>query len=767
MSEPGRLPEGHSVDAVDWLPSGARSGLVRVRGHRTPESGAPTPLPELVVEGGGEIRRFASLPDPRSDRDPTAWRGAYVLDARLATEAGRLWLEWPGGHRAALPPLAVPEHQVAGAPDPEPAGGEVVDRAVLAERRARRAEASEQAQARIAKEALKAVESLELRVAEVEQRAQAAEAERDALRAQGGSAAALDGRVGSLRAEVHELRARLAEREAELERGPAAPAIAVGEAERRAERLRTALTATVATIADLRLRLHEIHVERRTRDVAAAADAVRASALERERADLQAQLDAARQQLRGAMQARDEAAVELEGVRSAHAQLRSQHASVSAELGTARARIAELEGEVAAVRAVAERSAQEARDAARAEAAALAAEQAHDAQEELVALRRRVEAAEGAIAEAETARELAEARALAADAARRAAEVAHAARPAPSWSPEASPVMPEATSADAPAAPRVPESLLAAAAQAEREAAERGRTEESERVVADLEAAAAALRGAAPEPVATPVEADRTFPIVSAPSEPPGDLARGRASRELPPLRGALVKLAHDDPAAAGRIIAGLLKAQHVLVDSPPDYDLTIEEVGTFAVSPAGATTIVTPVDAPRGRGQAAFHLRTDALTLAETLTGADVRPRRRRGPVRASGRVRAARRLTGAIRTDVALADLVRAGAELEPALVLRGFAYAVPAAWTQGQRWVAEIRVQDRVLTLEAHPAGGLSAREGGPERTPDARLRLTEQQFRDLVAGDAPDPAVEGDEQVLQRLLSLAGRARSATP
>src|SRR4051794_2913403 len=143
--QPSRIPTGVTVDAVDWLPSGARSGLVRVRGHR-PE-GEAVDLPALVLDRGGSLQRFNSLPDPRGARDPGAWRGAYVVDATLAATADTWALEWPGGARTVL---QRPEDLRASvAVEAAEAGGDVVDRGVLAERRARRAEAAEQAQARI------------------------------------------------------------------------------------------------------------------------------------------------------------------------------------------------------------------------------------------------------------------------------------------------------------------------------------------------------------------------------------------------------------------------------------------------------------------------------------------------------------------------------------------------------------------------------------------------------------------------------------------
>jgi len=771
VNDPGIFPEGFTIDAVDWLPSGARSGLVRVRGHRPPAIAGR--LPELILEGGGEVRRFASLPDPSADRDPAAWRGAYVLEARPAAEADRLWLEWPGGRRLALPPLSVPPHQARADEETAPASGEVVDRAVLAERRARRAEASEQAQARIAREAMRAVEVLELRSSEIEENLIAAVAERDALRDRAREAAGPDVRVEVLQEELFALRD-------ELERRAAAPPepepvlagrIPAADAERRAERLRGALAATIATVAELRLRLHEVEVARRTRDVAAGADAVRLAVVERERQTTAAALDAARVQLREARSARAAAAAALEGALAAQADLRSRHEDQSTELGRARRSIAQLETELAAARAEAGRAAAAAFEAARAEVHPAADARVGAAEAATAAAEERLVRAQAAIAGAETARELAEAAALAAAAERRAAEVAHAAhqpdavgsarlhalqhelddvraelRAAAQLDPAPAPAVREPVL-------RVAPDLLSAAAEQVRVAAERAPAQDAERVVADLSAAAASLRSRPP--------------IVSARDELPANIARGRAQREYPPLRGALVKLAHDDAAAAGGLIAGMLGAQHLVLDAGPDYDLTIEEVGTFAVSGAGATTLVTPLDAPRGRPQAAFHLRADALTLAEILTGVQQRPRRRRGPLRASGSVRQARRLAGHLAPDVALEDLVRAGARLDPALALRGLAYAVRPAWTRGETWAVELRVAGCPLTVVARLGGGLQVQEGPHHSEPDARVRMSEAEFRSLLMGEAPSLATEGDEQVVQRLLALADRACGRYP
>src|SRR3954454_9664890 len=105
---------GVTVDTVDWLPSGTRTGLVRVRGRR--EADALWELPVLVLERAGETQRFTSLPDTR-DRDPAAWRGAYVVDVAVAAAATGWWAEWPNGSRLAL---ARPEVPLTPAPEPPP-----------------------------------------------------------------------------------------------------------------------------------------------------------------------------------------------------------------------------------------------------------------------------------------------------------------------------------------------------------------------------------------------------------------------------------------------------------------------------------------------------------------------------------------------------------------------------------------------------------------------------------------------------------------------
>ena len=184
---PCRTSQGLEIEAVEWLPSGADSGLVRVRGRW---SSPPRPSPgcrAAAARRWGATTASSRCPTRASSRDPPSWRGPYLVPSALVVAAipRRCGSNGPAACAPACPALARGLESPPAAPRPSPPaeepGGQVIDRAVLAERRARRAEAAEQAQARVAAEALRAVEALELQSAELERRLAEASAERDAL----------------------------------------------------------------------------------------------------------------------------------------------------------------------------------------------------------------------------------------------------------------------------------------------------------------------------------------------------------------------------------------------------------------------------------------------------------------------------------------------------------------------------------------------------------------------------------------------------------
>jgi hypothetical protein len=280
-------------------------------------------------------------------------------------------------------------------------------------------------------------------------------------------------------------------------------------------------------------------------------------------------------------------------------------------------------------------------------------------------------------------------------------------------------------------------------------------------MLADLDAAAAALRSAAPAPPAPaepPVERVRPT-IVSASGPPPRTHAIGRSARDYPRLRGAIVKLAHDDPEAAARLLAALLPAQAAALATPLDYDLTIAEAGTFAVTIDGPAARVNARPAPRGRGHADFHLSADALTLAELLAGVDHRIGRWRGPARFSGSRRKLDVLRSLPATKVSLAEAARAGADLEPALVYRTLSYAVHPAWTKGERFtLAQEITGERPETwyLSARDGAGMTVSANPPEEGVEATVSMTRRTFalmlRDEAVPSGERPVVRGDHRVV---------------
>jgi hypothetical protein len=1019
--------EGLAVETVEWLPSGAESGLVRVRGRWIDEAARQPELPVLALRAAGAEHRFDSLPDARFSRDPASWRGTYLVPAALvAADPEALWLEWAGGVRAGLPTLSrgVEPPPVPGAArSPEAAdepGGEVIDRAVLAERRARRAEAAERQQARVAAEAVKAVEVLELRSAELERRLEEATAERDALRARETEADERRGALSAALASAADLRSRSREWQAlmrthevlragdsvrlavlESERATTAPALraALDEATAEAASARAALTEAAAEAASARAALTDAAAEAASARAALTdADgrfAEARAAWDRRRADLEAELTTVRAAL-------DEARALEAAVAAAEARLqietvarttledeldreRATHAAAAddlhAQLDAARATSDGLRADLYAAQATADglraelHAAHDATADLRAELEAARAEAAGAADLRAALEAARAEAAgaadlraalEAARAEAATTRRTADDLAAALDSAR--SETAAERGSADTLRAELELARSAATAARAAVddlraeldaersarrlegktlQDRIAELERSGREQLERLAREHAAAaaaqppaEDSTRMVADLDAAAEALRRRTPEPVApdaepageeapwpaaaapadpavapaapapeqaaeawaapvtaaepvapdaepavewsapsgepaapdcepavewsevvespvepvehaveprrsgpdaapvdwappgftragavveppapdaepyvewAPPETARTAPepvqepppapaesapppatvetvappapaesapppapagprIVSAPKPPPRALMLGTEKRDYPLLRGAIVKLAHDDPALAGRVLAALLPAQGAVIEGPLAYDLTIAGVGTYGIAIAGGRAFVEPLEHPRGRHDAEFHLTAEPLILAELLAGVEHRIGRFFGPARVRGRKRRVKALQALPAGTRTLADAARAGAGLSPELVYRTFAYAVHPSWTRGHTFtVAQAIVGDPPETwyLTAGDGGGVSVSATPPFAPPAATVTMTRDTFDRLVRGDLVPagqlPVVRGDRGAVALMHSWTEQAR----
>jgi hypothetical protein len=273
------------------------------------------------------------------------------------------------------------------------------------------------------------------------------------------------------------------------------------------------------------------------------------------------------------------------------------------------------------------------------------------------------------------------------------------------------------------------------------------------RLVADLDAAADALRRAAPPPTTEAIA------VVGDPTPAaPGQLR----------LRRALVALARTDPLAAGRLLLGLLPAQGAVIEGPLSYDLTVRGLGTYAVTIQDGSAVLRRVAQARRRDEALFHLRAEPGALAELLAGERHRVRRFRGRVRATGQRRRAAELAPLAIAPLSLAAALRAGARLDPELVYALLPYAVAPEWTRGHAFT----VAQEIAGLRTW---FVTARDGAPlavttaARPADATVTMTRAGFDALLRGEPPipqdRPAVRGDRAAVAALKAWTDRARGA--
>ena len=224
-------------------------------------------------------------------------------------------------------------------------------------------------------------------------------------------------------------------------------------------------------------------------------------------------------------------------------------------------------------------------------------------------------------------------------------------------------------------------------------------------------------------------------------------------------------------PEAAGRIIAGLLPVQSAIVQGPVDYDLTIAEIGTFAVTVAsGRAYVKRHRRAARAPGGRVPPLRRRAhARRADRRRAAQDRPLPRRGAGVGPQAPRQAAAAPSPPR-GISLAEAARAGARLEPALVFRTFPYVVQAAWSRGHSFtVAQQIAGDPPETwyISVGNGRGLEVLTTPPEDGADATVTMTPEAFGHLLRGEPVPPGqrpfIRGDRAAVALLKSWLDRAQ----
>jgi hypothetical protein len=178
----------------------------------------------------------------------------------------------------------------------------------------------------------------------------------------------------------------------------------------------------------------------------------------------------------------------------------------------------------------------------------------------------------------------------------------------------------------------------------------------------------------------------------------------------------------------------------------------------------------VKPVERPRGRRNAEFHVAAPAEALAEILDGTPPRLRRFSGPQRVSGRKRRCKPVLSAlVGARISFDAVLKAGVQLDAELVMAVLAHAIDPAWTRGHRFTVEQRVGEASWFIVARDAGGVGVTRARPEPAPEATVTLTPDAFQCLLRGEpAPSrqrPTVRGDRLAVAHLKAWTDRARGA--
>ncbi|MDA0174871.1 hypothetical protein OJ998_37645 [Solirubrobacter taibaiensis] len=239
-----------------------------------------------------------------------------------------------------------------------------------------------------------------------------------------------------------------------------------------------------------------------------------------------------------------------------------------------------------------------------------------------------------------------------------------------------------------------------------------------------------------------------------------------------PGLRRALLTLAREEPVTAGALIAGLLPAQGAILEEPLSYDLTVRGYGTFAVTVGHGGAEVQRLTKRRPRKEAAFHVAGEPLVLAQLLAGERKRLGRFRPSARVTGRRRRARAALGVIpASTLSLAEAVKAGARLEPALVYSALPYAVSPEWTRGHVFTVAQEIRElgpRAWYVTARDGVRLSVVEYAAGAAADATVTMSRAAFDRLLKGESPVPGdlpvIRGNREAVATLKRWTDLARN---
>lgn len=232
----------------------------------------------------------------------------------------------------------------------------------------------------------------------------------------------------------------------------------------------------------------------------------------------------------------------------------------------------------------------------------------------------------------------------------------------------------------------------------------------------------------------------------------------------------ALIKLAEQRPESAAQLIVALLPA-HGLINQPIDYDLTLAHAGTFAVRCDGKDATVTPIARKRRWGRRQLQLRTTPLELAKLLSGTDspalgLNLRAYLGKTALQRAVQA---------SDLSFEAVVDRTGPLPVGPALQALSLMIAPEWTSGARFTIAIKIlsdqtesnaTNTIWYLIARDGRGLSVARTPLLQLPDATVTVSPTAFTDFLIGRVTNhdkPHVRGDREVIQTLMGWIEQVR----
>ena len=175
----------------------------------------------------------------------------------------------------------------------------------------------------------------------------------------------------------------------------------------------------------------------------------------------------------------------------------------------------------------------------------------------------------------------------------------------------------------------------------------------------------------------------------------------------------------------------------------------------------------VRPLDEPRPRTGAEFHLRCDALTLAEILAEGPRRVGRFVGSLRVAGRRESAQQVLALADTRKPLSELLDAGAVIDPVAAMAWVTTAIDPDWTWGKRFAVELNVAGErrhlVIADGARPVLRDEAPRGGAAAAIDVDATALDRLLRGETLEDSPSATFRGDKEVVGEVLDWLRRIR----